>query len=124
MSGLSRGRSASARSSPPPSARAGAFIGRAGFWFRRGPRLAEQLIDLLFQLRQILLNGAPDDLQIHREIGVSNDIVHVRPWKLRMLSDELRGHATNVVHGLADNFDIADDHILHERVLLEGVKVG
>jgi hypothetical protein len=27
--------------------------------------------------------------------------------------DELRGHAINVVHGLADDFDIADDRILH-----------
>jgi hypothetical protein len=79
--------------------------------------LAQQMIDLLFQLRQILLNGAPDDLQIHHEIGVSNDIAHVahvRPWKLRMLGDELRSHAIDVIHSLADNFDIADDRILNE----------
>jgi hypothetical protein len=45
---------------------------------------------------------------------VSNDIAnvaHIRPWELRMLSDELRGHAIDVIHGLADNFDIADDRI-------------
>jgi hypothetical protein len=40
------------------------------------------------------------------------------------MSDELRGHAIDVIHGLADNFDIAGDRILLERVLLEGLKVG
>ena len=41
-----------------------------------------------------------------------------------MLRDELRGHAVDAVHGLADDLDIADNRILHLRVLLERGAVG
>ena len=56
--------------------------------------LSQQLVDLLFQFRQIFLNSAPDDLRLHVEVGVNDDIAHVahvRPWNLGMLSHELRG---------------------------------
>jgi hypothetical protein len=83
------------------------------------------MIDLLFQLRQILGNRLPEDFQIHVKIGVNDDVAHVAhlpPRKLRMLRDEVRGHMINLGRGLADDLDVADNPILNQRVLPECFK--
>ena len=48
---------------------------------------------------------------------------HQRPRKLGMLFDEIRRGAVDLVHGLADDLDIADNRILSLRVLSKGFEV-
>jgi hypothetical protein len=49
---------------------------------------------------------------------------HLRPWNLRMLFDELRGCAGDLVHGFADDLDVSNNGILNLRVRLKGFESG
>jgi hypothetical protein len=49
---------------------------------------------------------------------------HLRPGNLLVLFDEVWGGTLNVVNGLADNLDIADNGILNLRILLNAARSG
>jgi hypothetical protein len=86
----------------------------------------QQSSNLLLQLGQIILDGGPDDFQIDKEILMDRDVAHsahLRPWKLGMLFDEVGRGAVDLVYGLADDLDIADNRVLGLRVLFKGFEV-
>jgi hypothetical protein len=74
------------------------------------------------QQRQIALDGIPDCAEIDGIIAVNERIAHaigeVEP-QLRMILREGWIGSLNLVGGLANDLEIADDGVLHERVLLE-----
>ena len=48
---------------------------------------------------------------------------HLRPWDLGMLFDEFRRGAVDLVYGLANDLDVADNRVLNLRVLLKRCEV-
>jgi hypothetical protein len=88
--------------------------------------LFQQIVDLLFQPWEIILNGRPDYFQIDKGILMDRYVAHaahLRPRKLGMLVDEVWGGAVDLVHGLADDLDIADNRVLDLPVLLKGCEI-
>jgi hypothetical protein len=59
------------------------------------------------------LASRPDN--IHKKL-VNDDVAHrphLRPWKPSVLIDEFRCEIANLVHGLADDFDVGYNRILN-----------
>ncbi len=48
---------------------------------------------------------------------------HLRPGKLRMLSDEIRCSAVDLIRGLADDLDVANDGVLNLWVLSKSIEI-
>jgi hypothetical protein len=86
----------------------------------------EQSLNLLFQFGQIIPDSRPDDFQIDKEVLMDRYVAHaahLRPGNFRVLFDEGRRRAVNLVHGFANNFDLADNSVLNLRIVLKGFDV-
>lgn len=75
---------------------------------------------------QIVPDCRPDYFQIDKEILMDRHVglgAHLRPRKPGMLLDKVRRNAVDLVHGLADDLDVANNGVLNLRVLLKSCEV-
>lgn len=80
----------------------------------------------MFELGKIVFDGGPDYFQIDKEVLMDRYVAHAAhlcPRNLWMLLDEVGRGEVDLVHGFADDLDVADNRILNLRVLMKGLQV-
>ena len=81
--------------------------------------LAGNTLKLTTQLRQVVGDGLPDDLQVHTEVLVDQDVPHARdinPWDAGRETSQIAGEVPN---SLADDFKVAHNGVDGLRIGLE-----
>jgi hypothetical protein len=84
----------------------------------------EQIINLLFQWRQIVFDAGPDNIDIHVKIFVDHlvaDVAHVKQRQFRVGRDEFRRAFLNLSGGLTNDLKSADHGVLIALALPKGV---
>ena len=78
---------------------------------------ARCLLDSFVKVREVVANGFPDKLKIHFEITVSHCVSHLicrRKRELRMCFHKFGIALFDVITGLANDLEVADDGVLHQ----------
>lgn len=73
-------------------------------------------------MRKIALDRPPDDLEVHLEVPVRDGVAHLvsgRQRQFRVRGSEIGVLLLDVVAGLADDFQVLDDGVLHQRIAHE-----